>query len=174
MLFRKTLHCLGCSPLIFSLALHICQLVIMDHIGQEETTPTLPLYSLPPWHTNTHTHPLSLSLLCLSFYLSVSNNGAQQSKEDPVRCASAAGTAWPTGCRTCECIRACVGQRVWLMHVRAEWGFYVLRVLSGIFGVWVQSMCASRHYENGRLCIWLTACVFNGYAVFELQCMWHF
>lgn len=72
MLFRKTLHCLGCSPLIFSLALHICQLVIMDHIGQEETTPTLPLYSLPPWHTNTHTHIHSLSLS--SVFLSISQS----------------------------------------------------------------------------------------------------
>lgn len=134
MLFRKTLHRLGCSspPHFLSSSSHLSISDNGPHRpgGDHSHTPSL----FPPSLTHKHTHTSTLSLsLCLSFYLSVSNNGAQQSKEDPVRCASAAGTAWPTGCRTCKCIRACVGQRVWLVHVRAEWGFYVLRVLSGIF-----------------------------------------
>lgn len=107
MLFRKTLHRLGCSspPHFLSSSSHLSISDNGPHRPGGDHSHTPPLF--PPSFTHKHTHTSTLSLsLCLSFYLSVSNNGAQQSKEDPVRRASAAGTAWPTGRRTCECIRA--------------------------------------------------------------------
>lgn len=99
---------------------------------QREATPSLLLPSL------LHTFSLSARL---SFYLSVSSNGAQQSKEDPVCCASPAGTDWPTGCWTCEFLcmfsDVCWGSRGFI-HMK-RW-MKLLHTESCLeFCVWVQS-----------------------------------
>lgn len=103
----------GVTGQFCSIDSEVCKWVIMDPAA--ETRP-LPLSLFPPSFTltsphthTTHTHfcylSLALSLfVCLSFYLSVSNNGAQQSKEDPVCRTSTSGTSGPPSRRTCECV----------------------------------------------------------------------